>query len=231
MGASSGPVSGTLTVVGGSQLTFIKTGGPLAADTYTVTLRSAADGIVSADGSMLLDGNGDGTEGDDYSAEFTMAPPAGAVTVSVPDIVRGPGQDVNVPADGTTGLPLSLSEGTGVRDVTLSIDYDPAMLEITGATVAAGMPAGATVSVDTSVAGTAVVTFSSPADLPAGATTFANLIATVPTANANEIYLSKQVLDLHSITITDSSSATIPSIDDDGLHVSEYLSDVSGMLG
>jgi hypothetical protein len=57
------------------------------------------------------------------------------VIVSAPDFVRGPGQDVNVPADSTAGIPLSLSDGTGVRSVDLSFRYDPALLEITSASV------------------------------------------------------------------------------------------------
>jgi hypothetical protein len=227
-GASSGPIAGSM-VIEGRQITFIKTGGPLAADTYTVALRSGADGFVSADGNMLLDGDGDGTGGDAFGDTFSIATPAaGSVTVSLPDFVRGPGQDVNLPAASTTGIPLSLSEGATVRNVTLSIDYDPARLDITAGSVAAGMPVGAAVTLDTSVAGTAVVTFTSPADLPAGETNFVNLTAAVPTDNANAIYRSQQVLDIHSISITDGTASAIPSIDDDGLHVAAYLADVSG---
>src|SRR5262245_47822100 len=63
VGANQGDVSGSL-VVKGNQLTFVKTGGILAPDVYTVMMRSADNGIKGADGS-LLDGNSDGTPGDD----------------------------------------------------------------------------------------------------------------------------------------------------------------------
>ena len=228
-GATTGPVAGTLVIAADNQtISFIATGGVLAADTYTATLRSAADGFEDTT-ARLLDGNGDGTAGDDYTSEFTVATPVpNAVTLSLPDIVRGPGQPVNIPADATTGLPLSISEGAGVRNVTVSLDYDPAFLEITAAAVGANMPAGSAVTLDTSTAGTALLTFTSPVDLPAGANTLVDLTAAVPTADANAIYRSKQVLNLHSASVTDGSAANIPVIDDDSLHAIEYFADVSG---
>ena len=46
VGASTGPVRGSLIVSPGNQtITFVKTGGVLAPDTYTLTLRSAANGF------------------------------------------------------------------------------------------------------------------------------------------------------------------------------------------
>ena len=225
-GASGGPVAGSLSVEANS-VTFVATGGALPADDYTVTLRSAADGFEDID-ARLLDGNGDGTGGDDFTGNFTIAAPAGnAVTLSVPDFVRGPAQDVNVPAD-ATGLPIVISGGAGVRNVTVSLDYDPAKLEITAAAVGANMPAGAAVNLDTSTPGTAVITFTSPADLPTEANNLVTLTASVPDANANDIYRTKQVLNLHSATVTDSGSSELPVIDDDGLHVVSYFGDVSG---
>ena len=104
VGASTGPVRGSLIVSPDNQsITFVKTGGILAPDTYTVTLRSAANGFQDTSGG-LLDGNGDGTTGDNYTTTFTVAPSSARV-VAIPDFARGPGQPVNVPATGT-GLPL-----------------------------------------------------------------------------------------------------------------------------
>ena len=227
-GASSGVVSGTLVVGDARTVTFIKTGDALDADTYTVSLRSADDGFNDADG-VLLDGDRDGTPGGDYSGSFTIdAPASNAITVSIPDIVRGPGQDINVPGDSTTGIPLTISEGDNVRAIDLRIAYDPALIEITGATVGAEAPAGATVVLNNNTPGLAILVFFSSASLPAGASTFVNLEASVPTANANDIYQSKQVLDLHNITISDGLDNESPVIDNDGVHISEYFADVSG---
>src|SRR5262249_41508061 len=131
-------------------LTFLRTGGLLPPDTYTVTLRSAANGFRTPAGT-LLDGNGDGTPGGHYVPTLPVAA-SPAAPVSGPDLTRGPGQPVNVPAD-RTGLPLRLSDGSGVTAVRLTLAYDPALLRITGAAVAAGLPAGATVTLDTATAG------------------------------------------------------------------------------
>ena len=51
----------------GDGLTFVATGGLLPADTYTVVLRSAANGFRDTLAGAAPDGNGDGTAGDDYA--------------------------------------------------------------------------------------------------------------------------------------------------------------------
>ena len=222
-GATSGPVAGSL-IVGQSSVKFVKTGDALAADTYTVTLRSAADGFKDTDGN-LLDGNGDGTAGDDHSVSFTIDAVADARTIGIPDFVRGPGQEVNLPADGTTGIPITISEGDNVRAADVRIAYDPALLEITGATA----PAGGSIIVNTTTTpGVAILVFFSSASLPAGASTFIELQATVPTENASANYRGQQLLDLHSVTIGDGNDNEFPVIVDDGVHFSTYFADVSG---
>ncbi len=228
-GQSTGPVSGNLTVDPSLRtLTFVKTGGTLAPDSYTVTLRSGNDGFRTTSGA-LLDGDGNGATGDDFVATFPVAAAApNAVTVGLPDFVRGPGQTVNLPADTSDGIPLSLSDGSGVRSVSLQISYNAALLEITAATVAAGMPEGSTVSLNRPIPGFAIITFTSPTDLPAGGQTFVNLRAQVPTANANENYGAANLLDVQGITVLDSGGTPLPVIDDDGVQVAAYFGDASG---
>jgi hypothetical protein len=220
-GAASGAVNGSL-LIDSSAVTFVKSGGPLAADTYTVTLRSATDGFKDT-AAMLLDGNGDGTGGDDYMSSFTIAEaPAGARTVSMPDFVRGRGQEVNLPADRRTGIPITISDGENVRAADVRIGYDPALLEITGATA----PAGGSVILNTTTApGVAILVFFSSASLPAGSGAFINLQATVP-EGAN--YGSLQLLDLHAVTIGDGNDNEFPVVVDDAAHFSTYFADVSG---
>jgi ELWxxDGT repeat protein len=227
-GVSGGVVAGAVVIDAlHRKITFIRTGDPLDADTYTVTLRSAADGFKSTAGD-LLDGDGNGTPGDNYTTTFTVASrPANAIVVSLPDFVRGPGQPVNVPAT-SVGLPLNLSNGAGVKAVDLQIGYNPALLEITGATVSAVAPAGASVVLNTLTPGLAILSFYSTTALPAGNVTFVNLQATVPSANANAIYTTKHLLDLQAVTISDGNDNEFPVIDDDALHVCAYVGDVSG---
>ena len=229
VGAASGPVTGSL-VVGPSlrEVTFIKSGGPLSPDTYAVTLRSGSDAFKDA-GGRLLDGDGDGTGGDDYTSSFDItAAAAGTIALSVPDLTRGPGQAVNLPANVDDGIPVTISEGDNVRAIDLRIGYDPAKLSITGATVGSDMPPGATVIVNTNTPGLAILVFFSSTALPAGSSTFVNLQATVPTENASDVYGSQQVLDLHGATISDGNDNESPVLVDDAFHLASYFSDVSG---
>jgi hypothetical protein len=228
-GASTGAVAGSLVVDPSlRKVTFIKSGDPLAPDTYTVTLRSAVDGFVDGAG-QLLDGNDDGTEGDDYSSDFAVEEPAAnSVTIGIPDFVRGPGQDVNLPADVTTGIPVTISEGTNVRAVDLRVAYDPNLLTITGAIVGPDAPGGAAVIVNTTTPGLAILVFFSTNPLPAGIGHFVDLQATVPTADASGIYGVQQVLDVHSVIVSDGNDNEAPAVVDDALHVASFFADVSG---
>ena len=227
-GAASGPIAGSLVIDPSLRsVTFIKSGDPLAADTYTVTLRSAADGFVDGSG-QLLDGNDDGTEGDDYTSTFEVAEPAAnSVTIGIPDVVRGPGQEVNLPADATTGIPLTISDGTNIRAIDARISYDPTLLNITGATLGPDAPAGASVILNSSTPGLAIVVYFATAPLPAGAGTFVNLQASVPTENASENYRRQQVLDVHSVIVSDGNDNESPVIENDALQVTTFFADVS----
>jgi hypothetical protein len=197
---------------------FVPTGGPLAPGLYTITLRSAANGFRNLYGGLLLDGNGDGTAGDSFSVSFPVsAPAANARTVSLPNIVRGPGQAVNLP----TGLPLRLSDGQGVTAVSLQIRYDPALLDLTAATA---VPAGSTVTFNTNTPGLAQVSFTSPTALAAGPLEVVRLTATV---RADAPYSAKHVLDLVNVSVSAGTTA-LPVVEDDGLHLVGYLGDVDG---
>lgn len=221
VGATTGTVRGSLAIgTNPRRATFVATNGPLPPDLYTVTLRSATNGFI--DTSMaLLDGNSDGTAGGDYVATFTVNPPAvNAVTVSLPNFARGPQQSVHVPAT-TTGLPISFSDGAGVTAANFLLRYDPSLLSITAATVPAGLPDGANVVLDTTVAGVAAVQFTSPTPLPTGTNRFIDLQATIP---ATAPYRAKQVLDLDNISL---NAGSIPALDDDAVHVVAYFGDLT----
>ena len=112
----------------GKTVTFIKTGGLLVPDTYTITLVSGTSAFESTTGA-LLDGNSDGVPGDNLVSTFTVNPlPSNAVVVSLPDFTRGYGQAVNVPASSNLGLPITLSTGLNVSGVDLTLHYNPALL-------------------------------------------------------------------------------------------------------
>src|SRR5262249_38280028 len=87
VGSATGSIRGSLIVDPTNQrITFIQTGqtgvpgtntpglplfGVLPNDTYTVTLRSASNGFKDASGG-LLDGNANGTPGDDFVTTFVV---------------------------------------------------------------------------------------------------------------------------------------------------------------
>jgi hypothetical protein len=227
VGDTVGAVRGSLVVDPGlRKVTFVCTGGVLQPDTYTVTLRGGANGFQDAAGHPL-DGNRDGTPDDDFVDTFTVAPEP--VVVGLPDFTRGPGQQVDVPADGN-GLLLTLSDartgGNGIESVVVKIRYDPALLNITAAEPGPDAPGGAMVLADTGTPGLLTLSYSSPgAPLADGTFQFVRLIANVP-ASAN--YNSSYLLDLYDLQVTDSAAAMVPATADDALHQVAYFGDATG---
>lgn len=144
--------------------------------------------------------------------------------ISVPDFVRGPAQPVELPATSGVGIPISISDGSGVRAIDVRIDYDPELLEITAASVGADLPSGASVILNATTPGLAVLVFFSPETLPGGETTIAQLTASVPGGEASS---QTQFLDLHSITISDGNDNEFATVDDDAVHLVSYFGDVS----
>lgn len=219
VGATVGNIRGSLIVDPYlRRMTFIQTTGTLPPDTYTLTLR--ANGVRDAL-TLMLDGDADGVAGGDYVQQFVVAAAAAnAVTVSLPNFARGPQQTLGVSAT-ATGILLTLSNASGITSATLQVKYDPTLITFTGATIPSGLPAGAAVSLDTSINGIATIQFTSPTALSVGAVNFVNLLATVP---ANAPYRNKQVLDVANVVL---NGGSIPAIDDDGVHVVAYFGDVT----
>ena len=221
-GAVTGSIRGSAIVDPNlRRLTFVATNGRLPADDYTVTLRSAANAFRDST-SQLLDGNADGTAGGNYVTTFTVAPDApGTVTIELPNFARGPEQPVNVPANVTTGIPVSFSNGGGLLSASFQIRYNPALLNITGATLAPGLPAGTAAAFFAVSPGVGDILFTSQDPLPDGITRFVDLQANVPTSAT---YRAKQVLDIANIALSNNT----PAIDDDAVHVNAYFGDATG---
>lgn len=229
-GATSGIVQGSLVVVG-DKLTFVKTGGVLAADTYTVTLRSAANGIVDQALGELLDGeyngtfpSGNGAAGGDFVFTFTVAAPQSLV-VSLPDFARGPTQTLQSPPNGsaalTAGLPIRFSQVAGLTSFSMTITYDPALLNITGVELGAGAPAGAQVQANTSVAGQVTLAFFAIDPLASGAAELVKLIGAVP---EDATYGAAQALQITALEV---NSGAIQATADSGVHVVAFPGDAN----
>jgi hypothetical protein len=217
-GASSGIVHGSMVLEdGGMTLRFIRTGGPLVPDTYTVTLRSAANGFIDSNG-LSLDGNGDGVVGDNYTHVLTVAPSTARV-LSMPDFSRGAGQPVDIAG---IGLPVTLSDGSGVTTVSFILHYNPAMLTVSGATAGAALPAGSDVQFNAIAPGQVSITVTASTALNAGPQELVRLIASVP---ATVPYRSSEILDISNVTI---NGGTLAAIGDDALHDASYIGDATG---
>lgn len=229
VGAATGVVPGSLVVDPELQsVQFVKTGGPLVPDDYTIELRSSLDAFKSQAG-QILDGDGDGTNGDSFVSGFTVpAPPVGARVVSIPDFVRGPGQAARVPAGSLSGIPVSISDGEGVVRVGLRLSYDPSLLSITGVDVDPTAPPGSFVATGGSTPGELMLSFSSPTPLASGRHDLFRLQAVVPADNTSTEYGRQHVLDIHGSSVIAEGAQELPVISDDGLHVVAYPGDVTG---
>ncbi len=225
-GPTAGAVRGSVVMDASSRrLTFVQTVGVLAPDTYTVTLRSAGDGFKDGTG-RLLDGNADGTPGDNFVGNFSVAaPPAGTVIVSLPSFARGFGQTVNVPASGA-GMPLMLSTGQNVTRVDLTIRFNPQLLDINGFTP--DVP-GVSVAFTSPSPGIGQLTVSRATEFGStgGAITLGHFSAAVPDAAP---YGAKQILDITNLAVLDAGvpPGPLPSRDQDGLHVAAFFGDANG---
>jgi hypothetical protein len=222
VGDSVGPVRGSVVVrADHRQLTFLKSGGPLEPDGYTVTLRSAANGFVDSAGN-LLDGSGSGSSGGNAVHRFVVAPrPANEVTVSVPDFARGFGQAVNLPNESVTGIPVTLSTGQNVAHVQLDLVFDPALLQV--ASFVNSVP-GASASSTMIEPGRMRITVSSAGQFRAtsGAIELGRLVATVPPTAP---YAAKHILRIENSTVRDTASQSRPVRADDGIHVAAFVGD------
>ena len=231
-GNSVGQISGSL-VVEDNELTFIATGGPLAADTYTVTLRSASDAIVDEALGELLDGeytdafpSGDGTAGGDFVYSFSVEAPQQLV-VGFSDLARGPTQSVQSPAQGSgealpDGLLLKFSDADGVTSGQLKVTYDPELLTITAVQLGPDAPTDMLVEANLTVPGEAVIAFAITGDpLASGAADLIEIIAEVP---EDATYGAVQVLDISELEI---NAGAIEATADDSVHAVVFAGDAN----
>jgi VCBS repeat-containing protein len=230
-GASVGDVTGSL-IVSGTTLRFVSTGGPLAPDTYTVTLRSADNGITDLADGGLLDGefsgtfpSGNSSPGGNFVTTFTVGS-AQQLVVGLPDFARGPTQPVNVPATGSgtalpTGLPIQFSNAVGITSFTMTLNYNPAMLNISAVQLGADAPTGSRVEPNLTTPGTVTIAFFSLAPLAAGQADLVNLVATIP---EDAPYGSADALRISAIEI---NSGAITATADDAVQIVAFPGDAN----
>ena len=246
VGANTGNVVGSLVVNStNTGFTFIKTDeiaglvgndstglqGLLAADTYTVTLVSGANGFEALNGTAL-GGNLANVPGTNYTTTFVVtSPPPAAVVVSIPDFARGPdGSDsINLPNNINEGIPLQVSNGAGLTSGTFTVTYDPTLLNITGAfanPALSGNGAALTVMSNSTTGGvgTLVLSFSDSVALSAGPVVLGGLAAYVP---ATAPYTTKTLLQISSTLFA--GATPVASINDNAVQIVAYQGDTGGL--
>ena len=225
VGASTGPVEGSLVWDASTDTaTFVKTGGVLTPDTYTVTLVSGPNDWADVSGNAL-DGN---IGGGNYVATFTVAS-SSAPVLTLPDFARGPGQPVNTNSAGlatATGLAVSINQGYGVENVDFDLYYNPTLLDITAVAKASGVPAdwGLTynfIPIDSTHAEVAVTTYSTTTStLSSGSQGVVVFTANVP---ATAPYAASEALRLTSVVINGLSAVGGVAV-----HKVAYFGDANG---
>lgn len=212
-------VAGSLFVApDGLSARFLASGGALADGSYSVRLRAGAAALRDAAG-VALDGDADGTGGDDWLGSFGVTR-GNAVTVGLADTARGAGQVLGV-AIGDTGLAVRLSNGAGVTSVRFTLAYDPALLGVATLQRGAGLPAGASFSASAAGSGLIAVEITAAGGLPSGALVLAQLVATVPTGAS---YGAAGVIDVRDLLVNGGAQA---ALDDDAVHVAAFAGDLN----
>ena len=138
-GAVSGAVTGSAVLSDdGMSLVFVSST-PLANDSYTVVLNSGEKAFIGVDG-RLLDGNSDGTAGDNYTKSFVVDDAVSTV-VSTPSFARAPGESVDLGTDTQRGLPVQLDSDGSVQSVAFTVEYDPAVISVDSLEKSVTLPA------------------------------------------------------------------------------------------
>ena len=226
------PSDQTITFVKTSDFTgstFDPSTGVLPAGTYTVTFRSASNGFVDLLGAPLDGANNGNPAGSNYVATFVVtAPPVARATIGIPAFARGPDSvdTINLPNDVAEGIPLGVSNGSGITSGTFTLTYNSALLNVSGASVNTSLT-GASLSLDAaSTPGTAILDFSSPIPLAnsTAVVQLGGLVATVPNSAAS-LYKSKALLHWTGVTL---NGGAISVVGGDAVQVVAYFGDATG---
>ena len=212
-------------------LSFVKTGGILANDSYTVTLKSSATAFHDTSGN-LLDGNGDLIDtqvNDNYTNTFSVSNAVGTRVVSVHDFARGPGQHVDdTPAIANSRLAVSIDNAANVRSVDFTFNYDPTQLHVSGASLAASLPSDWNITFNNASAGTLIVSASGVTPLSGTNLPVVLIDSDVPSSAP---YRASEALRMTSVALSVQSGSLVvaaPVVGDLAVHKTVYLGDVDG---
>ncbi len=197
-------------------------GKPLQYGSYDLVIADGA--FISADGSVL-DGDNNGLVGGVYRTRLTFSQSM-AGSARLPDFMRGPGEHVDVPFADNAGLKVSFASQGGVKTMTFTVLYDPALLRVDGVLPGADLPAGASLGFVTEAAAggkrLAWISVSSDTPIAAGDRWILSLDATVPDTAP---YGSSEVLEVKVEAIN--AAAPSATEDDQALQLVGYYGDAN----
>jgi VCBS repeat-containing protein len=221
-------VPGSLVVDGdGAGFTFIKTGGVLYPDVYTVRILSGASAFHDLNGG--LDGDHDGTAGGNYVTQFAIGLPDGVVHMQ--DFVTSPGSVLR-DSDGREGLRVTLGNLGGVRNIEFTIDYDPSMVQFDSVKAASELPRAATVQFQFAdgVDGRKIlqIKIDSPTPIRAGDADLVRLFGHAQRTYGGTEIIRIKVLSVNSeeVSSEEISSREVSVVGDDAIHIIANLNDV-----
>lgn len=204
------------------EIEFIKTGSALVTGAYQVTLASGDVAFQDTVGEDL-DGDNNNVAGGNYVQGFNVLN-TGRI-LSVPDFARGPNSSatINLPNTGSLGIPISISDGTNVRDIDFTFSYDPSLLNVTGAV---SLVPGWSVTVNNTTPGVLNVSAHGVAsDLSGGPQNVVKILASVPN---NAPYGAAAALRLTNIIVKTNAPVIIPTFGDTSVQKVAYFGDVNG---
>jgi len=141
--------------------------------------------------------------------------------VSLPNFARGPGQSIDLDSSG--GLPLSISDGSGVTEISFTLVFNSTQITVTAADLAEGIPPDWQVTQFESVgAGRIRIVAGGTTPVDAGPATLLILEATVP---ADAAQAEAQLLRIDQLQL---NGGLLPAIADDAVQVTALIGDVNG---
>ncbi len=209
-------------------VSFVKTGTVLAADTYTLTVKGGALGILSSTGETLAS---------NYVTQFTVAAPA-ATVISVGDFARAAGQPINldpaVPASGglLPGLPVKLSSVTDLQSADFVLRYDPALMQVNSVALPAGLVAANWVlgasNIDNVTGSVSVSLYMNPTTGTAITGTDVSILSITASVPTTTSYDRNQILRFEGVNLYALGSDPIAATSDRAVHKARLLADANG---
>jgi hypothetical protein len=205
-----------------------QTDGALPNDTWTVTLQSGTSTGATANGffdslGAPLDGANNGGHAD-FVTTFTTTND-GKPTLTIPDFARGPdgASTIKVPNNSAKGIPVTLANApAGTKDVVFTLNYNPAMLAPTGASMDGSTGTGSAFTMGTASNGKVTFTWHNNGGL-SGDIVLGDILANVPSSAAN-LYGAKEVLMTTDAAVNGLALGnTVPAV-----HINAYFGDLSG---